>query len=473
MSGRISKVPLDSSSAADSVESGLARFAAELAVDDVGPATRAAFDRLAIDFVAVALAGLRDAACVKAADAFGGLSRRRTDAGAYAFALGACAHWFDWDDTDDASHVHGGAVILPVLLALWRSDLIDPARRSAGEFVLSAIAGYEIACRVGGHLKRHGHRGWMPTGAGGALGAAAAAARLAGWPAAAIASAMGLASANAAISRQALADQTNAKGVLAGLTARTAIGAIELARAGVSGPQGFLNGPYGLCNLVAGGEPATRELLAGLGRHYAIERVSVKPYPCCRSAHAVLDAVLDVRRDDPRLAAQVVAIDVEAPPGVFERCGRPFVTGSNPRLSAQFSIPYTAALALRTGRITLAEFEDARVLENASRWAALVDAIRVAPSPRWTEDVLAPVRVRLRARDGAIVEREVAALRGDPSAPLGEREQSEKLRSAGNGWLSEEQLSTAEAIARGLGSTGPDPLIAFLDTLVPAAPARA
>jgi len=450
---------------AESGELALARFAADLGMDRIGTGAIDAFDRLVLDFVSVVIAGLGDSACARAADAFGGLSHPRSSAPALAFALGTCAHWLDWDDTDDDSHVHGGAVIFPALLAMWSSGLLSPKLREPREFVAAVVAAYDIACRIGGHLRSHGHRGWMPTGSGGALGAAAAGARLAGGGSREILSAMGMTAVNAGISRQALADQTNSKGVLAGIAAKCAVESVMLTRRGIDGPPRFLDGPYGLSALQAGGNVAGPEIAAGLGRPFRIERVSMKPYPCCRSAHAVIDAVLDYRASAPAMAAQVESLHVTAPRGVFERCGAPFRMGDNPRLSAQFSIPFTAAIALRNGRITLEDFSEKRVREYASGMRSLIESIEVVAMQQSMEDVLAPVQVTFIGRGGAMADREVRVLKGGPSAPLNAHEQADKLQIAAGGILSKDEISQAEVAIRNLRDAGPGGLIAWLATV--------
>ena len=450
----------DSSNAAPPAEVELAMFASELPHSALPASAKAAFDRLAFDFISVVIAGLRDAACVRAANAFGGLADFGGNPSASAFALGTCAHWFDWDDTDDTSHVHGGAVVFPALLAAaGLSESPQDAEPRAEAFFAAAVVGYDVACRIGGHLKNQGHRGWMPTGSGGAIGAAAAIARLAGLGAPELLSAMGIAAANAGISRQALADRANSKGVLAGVAAKSAVDAFTIARAGVEGAPHFLNGPYGLCALE--GQGAQMQCSMGLGADLLIERVSVKPYPCCRSAHAVIDGVLEFRRISPADATGVSAIDVSAPPGVFERCGAPFRIGDNARLSAQFSIPYTAAVALRKGSLELEDFEERAVARNSSEWRQLIEAIRVRRDPEAASDVLAPVHIRLVGNAG-IAERKVTALKGDPEKPLVIAEQQDKLRSAARGVLSEGEIVEVEGLILDLQHDGPRELIRWL-----------
>lgn len=447
-------------SEAEPVEAALARFVDDLRFEDTPPSATKAFERLLLDYVAVTVAGLGDPVCARAASTFGGLSGSAA-APAAAFAHGACAHWFDWDDTHDESHVHGGAVIFPALLALWNTRSVAGSRRTAREFILSVIAGYDVACRIGGTLRRHGHRGWMPTGSGATLGAAAAGARMAGADANGIRSAMGIAAANAGLSRQALVDKVNGKGILAGVAAKTAVEAVLLSLNGVQGPPGFLSGGYGLGALHAGSHAGLWEGVADARRGFYVEEVSMKPYPCCRSTHAVIDAVLSLREDTLATAEQVTSMSVLAPPGVVERCGAPFAPGDDPRLAAQFSIPYTAALALRHGRISLGDFSPAAIGASSRDMRALMDSILVARSGI-EDDVLTPVDVMFAGREGTLAERTVKALKGDPGAPLSAEEQSHKLRIAAEGVLSERDIARLEESVRKGTTEGPDRVIACL-----------
>lgn len=448
-------------SEAEPIEAFLARFAHELRSEDVGARAHKAFERLLLDYVAVAVAGLGDATCAQAADTFGGLSSPASGAPAAAFAHGTCAHWFDWDDTHDESHVHGGAVIFPALLALWKAGVVAPNRHAAQELLLCTLAGYDVACRIGGALRRHGSRGWMPTGSGATLGAAAAGARLAGADPNGIRSAMGIAAANAGLSRQALADKVNAKGTLAGVAAKTAVEAVMLSLNGVQGPPRFLSGRYGLGALHAANQERLWDDIAEARSHFYAEEVSIKPYPCCRSTHAVIDAVLALRKGAPAVAEQVTRMSVLAPPGIVERCGAPFTPGDNPRLAAQFSIPYTAALALRHGRIGLADFSSAAIDAASGEMRALMDSILVTCN-EIEDDLMAPVDVAFGTAEKTLAQRTVKALRGDPGAPLSDDEQRQKLQTAAHGLLLEGDVVELESSVRRATTESPEALIACL-----------
>ena len=86
-----------------------------------------------LDTVAVAIAGFRESSCRPVAGALfvpgtrtvvasvvG--SERRVSPPAAAFANGVYAHWCEWDDSHDPSHVHASAVIFPALLAAFEAS---------------------------------------------------------------------------------------------------------------------------------------------------------------------------------------------------------------------------------------------------------------------------------------------------------------------------------------------------------------
>jgi len=91
-----------------------------------------------------------------------------------ALANGTAAHALDFDDNFDPAKAHASAVLVPAILALAEQE------RASGRACLDAyIAGLQIMGRVGqGVNPAHRNRGWHATGTVGAIGAAAACARL-------------------------------------------------------------------------------------------------------------------------------------------------------------------------------------------------------------------------------------------------------------------------------------------------------
>lgn len=457
-----------------SVEAQLAEYVAALRYEDIDAATRAGFGRMLLDTAAVAIAGYREPSCRPVASALCAWdqegvasvvgSGRRVSPPAAAFANGVYAHWCEWDDSHDLSHVHASAVIYPALLAAFEASGQPGAAGDGEEFVAAAVAAFDVACRVGKLIKPYAHRGWMPTGTGGAVGAAAGAARLLGLDAAGIRSAMGIAAAGSGLSRQALADLVNGKNILAGVAAKIGVESALLAQAGVSGAPNFITGAYGLQALYAGGQGDAMEVLKGLGADFSINEVSVKPYPCCRSAHPALDLVFDVLKEEPRVATDVEAVRFEVPGGVYERVGRPFEAGDNPRMAALFSVPYTAAVALRKGAVAPDDFASQAVREAPRDVADLIGniAVEAVPVPDEDSDPIVPIKAIFHLSDGGEIERTATTVKGAPDHPMTAEEEARKLSIAVGDSLPQSEIDGLMVAARSIPESG---VAGFLDTI--------
>ena len=457
------------------MESILARYVATLQPHAIPASVKSALGRLWLDTVSVALAGCLDPQCRRSARTLAEWSGSgpcsvigetgRVPPASAAFANGVFTHWYDWDDTHDDSHVHASAVIFPALIAALECSARGNGRASAGEFVAASVAAFDVACRVGGFLKKLSHRGWMPTGSGGTIGAAAGAARLMGLDENGILSAMGIAASGVGLSRQALADRVNGKNILAGLAAKNAVEAALLASGGVAGAPNFLTGIYGLAALYGSSTAELADLSAGLGRRFAVCEVSTKPYPSCRSTHGALDLVFDLLAQAPQAAAGIKAAELEVPQGVFERCGKPFAPGDNPRISAQFSLPFTVSLALRKGQVTPSDFESGRVLSFFAECADLIRAVavRATPSAAGAEDVQLPVIARFVMSDGSIVEKVATRMKGSPDKPASREDAREKLALAVGNRLTVQQQAEVVAASERLHETGPHEVLGMLE----------
>ena len=93
-----------------------------------------------------------------------------------ALANGAAAHALDFDDNHDPGRVHSYAVILPAALAAAEAR----GGVSGRELIAALATGVELQARLGLAAPNSMSKGWHPTTVMGALGAAAAAARVLG-----------------------------------------------------------------------------------------------------------------------------------------------------------------------------------------------------------------------------------------------------------------------------------------------------
>ena len=276
-----------------------------------------------------------------------------------AMVNGTSSHAFELDDYHNAK-LHPGAVVIPAVLAM--AEQLD----STGERMVTAIAaGYEVMIRSSLALNPSAARlrGWHLTGACGPFGAAAACAVLMGLDAERTAWALGLAGTQGAGLWAFNADGTMSKRLHAGKAAHSGVLAAELAASGFSGPTqiyetedgGFLKAFSDASNAA----PLTQEL----GKVYHLDAVSIKPYSCCGSTHAYIDAALQLRQRLGNAWDSQRPVRVGMSKVVDVQCGFDYAPGS--ALNAQMSLRYCLAAALADGQVLPAQFSESKMHDPA------------------------------------------------------------------------------------------------------------
>jgi 2-methylcitrate dehydratase PrpD len=453
----------------EGIEDSLARFAHDLVLRDVPPAEAAAAIGLIEDVAACMLAGVAHPECRRVAAEWSrsngvaeasvtGQSRLQGWQDA-CFVNAVLAHWCEWDDSYDDGAIHACAVIFPVLLAAAERERAQGRPIDGREFMAAFVAALEIAARIGAALAPYSRSGWMPTGFAAPVGASAGAARLLGLTQQGIRSAMGLAAAGVALSRQPILDGVDGKNVLCALAASRAAEAARLAACGIQGAPGFLTGRFGIASLIAEGRAPLEPVTARLGEKFHIARIGVKPYPCCRSTHPAIDAVFDLCGEHDISAGSVARVEVEAPQPMADLCGAPFSPGDNPRVAAQFSIAYTVAAALVHRELSLDTFAqhqvlaDARVLDLAGRVQT-----RARPVAAGCRAFGQPVEVTLVLKSGAVLKKTALHPKGSPERPMSPAERELKFDSATASVLSREEARRLRADVADIVAQGPWPV---------------
>lgn len=256
-------------------------------------------------------------------------------------------HALDFDDTlDEGGGMHAGALVHSAALAV-----ADELGGVSGETYISAVAvGLDIAVRLA--LSATQDFGWHRTSAFGVFGVVGAVGRLLGLDADQFVNAFGIAYSQASGNRQCILDGALSKRLQAGFAARDGIHAVQLAQAGLTGASHAFEGPDGFFNLYQRGAYDRAVITEGLGKTLLSDRISLKPYPCGRNLHALLDASFAARAKHG--GRQVARIEVWAP----ERAVRHARTDW-PRhvVEAQFSVPFVVALSTIEGHTDLAVFD--------------------------------------------------------------------------------------------------------------------
>jgi len=287
----------------------LAGFAASIALDRVPVALIAKAKDHLLDTIGVTCAGLSEPqaqAAVGVVRRWGGAAeagvlgmglRLPMPKAAFLNALHARIHTFD--DTHEAGPAHPGATVVAGALAA-----AEAANASGRTLVEALLAGYEIATRVAATLGvTHYAAGFQNTGTSAPFGAAAAAAKARGLGAAETAAAFGLAGEAAIGIRQYQHDGSMLDTALNGARgAELGVAATEMAKAGLSGPRGVLDGQWGVLRVMAGG-PA-EQLTDNLGTRWEFADTALKPFASCRFTHGPV-AALRAARLDYRLVKEI------------------------------------------------------------------------------------------------------------------------------------------------------------------------
>ncbi len=376
----------------------------------VTAADRARAALFALDTVANAL-GARNTAPGRMLRDWAG--RQGGDAGRKAFLLGGLSHILEMDDLHRASVTHPGCVVVPAVLAL--------ALRGghAGHAVLDAVLhGYEAVARIGMAVGPAHYRIWHSTGTCGPFGAAMAAASLLGLDETQAVHALGNAGTQSSGLWQFLETGAMSKHLHAGRAAEAGLVAAELAALGFTGPPAILEGAKGLfAGACPDADPAavTRDPQAP----WQLHATSIKPWPCCRHTHPVIDAALELHGQLGGAAPQ--AIEVATYRAAIEVCDRP---APDSDYAAKFSLQHCVAGALMDGRIGFDSFDAAARARLAPIWRQVTlraeEPFVSAYPAAWG------ARIAVRLADGRTLVATRDACLGDPDWPLDESQMIDK-----------------------------------------------
>jgi 2-methylcitrate dehydratase PrpD len=290
---------------------------------------------------------------------------------AAAFINASLIHILDYDDIHDRARLHPGACVLPAALAAARmADAAD------AELTDAVAVGSELMCKLGVACAPQGEgpgSEWFLTQLFGYLGAGVAAGLLLGLDAAQMVSCLGLAYMQLAGGKEAgFGTGATARAIYPAFAAQGGLQAALLARAGITGPAGALDGAAGLFRLYLAGAPSTRQraLLLDFSQWHARD-VDIKPWPCCRLSHPYVAVALAARETCLQHPAARVRVAVNASAA---RLCRPLAQRRAPATlqDAKYSIPFMTAYALARGAPTLGGLApnvlgDAQVLDMAGR----------------------------------------------------------------------------------------------------------
>jgi 2-methylcitrate dehydratase PrpD len=239
-----------------------------------------------------------------------------------------------------------------------------------------------------------------------------------------------------------------------------------LAADGFTGPTTVLEGPYGYCATFSDA-PEPARLLAGLGKHFAIEEITVKPYSCCSDLHAIIDSVYAIKRQTPFEPASVRKIRVGTYDKVIEQNALD-PTGSV--MAAQYSALFAASAAV------ISDMSDPMTYLNAPRASAtlkaLVDKVALERDEQLSADYPRTLgaEVMIELTDGRVLSSRTVGAKGSPWNPRSPSEVESKFRRM---VAPVYDSSTADAIVMAVDQLDRAESVASLSALLRTAPRSA
>jgi len=312
----------------------------------------------------------------------------------------------------------------------------------------------ETAVRLGCAAPGRIHdRGFHPTGVCGTFAATLVAGVLEGLERRQLVDALGLSGSMASGLMEFLTDGTWSKRVHAGWAAHSGLVATRLAAAGFLGPRAVLDGRFGFYRSHLAADAVDLDAITrDLGRRWRMLEIALKPYPACHMTHAFIDCAARLRGEAAITPADIAAIECFIHPREMPIVCEPRASKLVPQTDydAKFSLPYTVACMLVRGHVQLDDFTPAAIAD-----AAVLDlARRVAcvPDPQADYPRTFPGRLRVRLRDGRVLERDEPVNRGSAERPLSDADVQAKFRTNAARALTPQRIETLLAALDGLAS---------------------
>jgi len=354
-----------------------------------------------------------------------------------AFANGVSIHADDFDDTQLSAgkdRVYGlltHPTVSPLASVLAAAEAGGPC--SGKEFITAYHAGVEVECKVAEAISpRHYEDGFHSTGTCGALGAAAACARLRRSNPDQVARILGIAASQAAGLRENFG--TMMKPFHAGHAAECGVLSADLASLGCTSADDILEAPRGFFHAYGGSyDPAT--IVAKLAKPWTFisPGVSIKPYPSGSLTHPAMTELARLIRAHNIQASDVARVDVgtnrNMPNALIHH--RP-QTG----LEAKFSMEFCLAILLLERRAGLAQFTDAVVQRpDVQDMLRRVNFYVDPQAEKAGYDKMTSI-LKVHLKNGSVLSGRADFAKGSPSNPMTYDEVAEKFRGCAEfaGW---------------------------------------
>jgi len=346
----------------------------------------------------------------------------RAPAAMAAFANGAMAHCLDFDDRTPWG-AHCSSSLVPAVLALAEKHGGVSGRR-----LITAVAiGQDLFARLRYHVEWE--QDWNISTVMGVFSATAGAAHVLGLSREQAGHALGLAGMQPGGTMGLIyGTGSDARGLYAGFTAKSAVVAAELAARGITGVDRLFEGEAGILKTYFRKGYDRDGMRDHLGTDYWGAKTLYKPWPIVGVAHTYIHTTMQLMQRHGLRAEDIGQINIHVG-DYHQRMCSPLDQRRAPRtaVDAKFSLPYCIAIVAVRGDLAIGDFapqalSDPAVLAMAQRVVPIEDNTR-----NWTT---APPDARIEVVTTAGHTHELAGcdVPGSPKSPMGWDDIARKFR---------------------------------------------
>jgi 2-methylcitrate dehydratase PrpD len=218
---------------------------------------------------------------------------------------------------------------------------------------------------------------------------------------------------------------THMRSMQAGFSGQGAVMAADLARRGIIGSRDVVEGRYGIFKTyIRSNPPEWDAILGGLGSHFPLlDKHGFKVWPACAYTRTTNAATLYLR-DKHRLRPEdIESITIVGGTGGTQQLCEPLEKKRRPQTSidGKFSIPFTTAVMMAKGNVTLRDY----TAEGLADAAVLAMADRIGYRPgtgaitgKGGSSDVSRTAVEIVTRDGRHFEHRSTGVPGDPKNPV-------------------------------------------------------
>lgn len=347
------------------------------------------------------------------------------------FLNGLSSHFLELDDGVRYGVIHPSAPLFSALIPLAVENKV-----AWHDFMLGAVCGYETSIRLASAMQpTHYSMGYHPTATCCTVGTAVGIAVMLGWEDDVVKDAFSAACVSASGSLKVLEDVSQIKPYNCAKAALNGYMSAMLARAGFCGPSDALDGDAGFLKMNS--TAYNEDVLTGKRDFLYLEKIYQKPYASCRHTHPEIEACFKIRQAEGFDVKDVEKVEITTYKGVIGKHDFKDIHGES---SARMSIPYSAVIALWTGKAGIAEFAEPYV--SNPDILALTQKVDIVPDDELS--CLVPDKrvaiVVVHMRSGEVLTERVDYPKGEPENPLSPEENLAKFLSmTGHAGLSDEK----------------------------------